>query len=230
VSSSCCENRLKEKPEMNLKNRLSFKRLSLILSFLLLTAIVFSDLYIGRISDKKVFTNVGSVPDRRVGLVLGTAKFYNGRKNLFYEPRISAAAELFHAGKIRAIIVSGSGYNETKTMKNDLIRFGVPENRIFSDYAGFRTLDSIVRAEEVFGQRDYTIISQEWHCERAMFISDRYSHDSIAYTADDVGGYWGVKLRIREIFARFKAVLDIYILNKQPRFLGPRVRVCTDSI
>jgi len=215
---------------MKLKDRLSFKRLFLILSLLMLTAVVFSDQYIGRISDKKVFTTVGSVPDRPVGLVLGTAKFYHGRKNLFYEPRIRAAAELFHAGKVRAIIVSGSGYNEPATMKKDLIRFGVPENRIFKDDAGFRTLDSIVRAEEVFGQRDYTIISQEWHCERAMFIADRYSHDSIAYSADDVGGYWGVKLRIREIFARFKAVLDIYILNKQPRFLGPPVQVYMDSI
>lgn len=179
----------------------------------------------------RVYSDLNAVPHRPVALVPGTAKYYNGRINAFYLGRIRAAAELYHAGKVDGILVSGDNgavdYNEPEEMRQDLIALGVPAEYITADYAGFRTLDSIYRADEVFGLRSYTIVSQPFHIERALYLADQRGHDVVGYAAAGPVGYWNRRVRAREVLARAKAVLDVEILDQQPKFLGAPVDVLT---
>lgn len=177
----------------------------------------------------KVFNSTKEIPYNKVGLFLGTGKtLSNGRINLYYRYRIEAAVKLFKAGKIDFIIVSGDNstqdYDEPSTIKEDLIKNGVPGNRIFLDYAGFRTLDSVVRCKEIFGQSSITIISQQFHNERAIYIAKRKNIDEVGFNAKDVNVHYGFKTRLRERFARVKMVLDL-IFGKKPKFLGKKIKI-----
>jgi SanA protein len=118
--------------------------------------IIWNDYHMTMRTQNRIFTSIESVPHRPVALLLGTSKYARRRINLFYLHRIEAATELFLSGAVRAILVSGDNaqraYNEPAMIKRDLIRRGVPAEFITLDYAGFRTLDSVVRAKAVFGQ------------------------------------------------------------------------------
>ena len=170
------------------------------------------------------YNDVNTFPKNKVGLVLGTSKFApSGNINLFYKHRVNATVELYNAGKIEYVLVSGDNsrkdYDEPSDFKNDLIAKGIPENRIFLDYAGFRTLDSIVRAKEIFSQSSLTIISQKFHNERAIYIANHYNIKAIAYNAKDV-----FKRPFREYLARTKASLDL-VFNMKPKFLGEQITI-----
>lgn len=183
------------------------------------------DIFISKAYEAKIYTDSSSIPARDVALVLGTGKYTaNGMQNAFYLNRLKAAAELFKAGKVKGILVSGDNsrrsYDESTDMEKDLIKLGVPASAITKDYAGFRTLDSIVRAGKIFGVNDYIIISQRFHCERALYIASHCGHSPLAFCAKDVGGHSGEKVRIREILARTKAFMDIFVLRTSPKFLG----------
>jgi SanA protein len=189
---------------------------------------VFCNVCINRYSEKYVFENPGQITENKTGLLLGTSKYLSrGKLNMYFMNRIEAAVELYKAGKIHYIIVSGDNrhltYNEPMIMKKELIRQGIPADSIYVDYAGFRTLDSVVRGKEIFGQASFTIISQEFHNKRAVFIARKKGINAIGYNAKDVTSYMGFKTKVREIFARVKAVLDIYILNADPHFLGEKI-------
>ena len=164
-----------------------------------------------------VFDSVAACPRMPVALVLGVAKNKN------YWPRLQAAAELFHGGKVDAILVSGDNstpdYDEPTQMKNDLVQLGVPASYITCDFAGRRTLDSVVRAKEIFGQTRFIIVSQRYHCERALYLAQQFGCDAVAYSASDGEGYGSSKDRAREVFARVKAVLDP-LFGVRPHFLG----------
>ena len=101
-----------------------------------------------------------------------------------------------------------------------LIQAGIPASAIYSDYAGFRTLDSIVRAKEVFGQAHFTVVSQAFHNERAIFIARHFGIEAVGFNAVDPSAYQGIKTRVREVFARLMGLLDLYVLDKGPKFLG----------
>jgi SanA protein len=181
-------------------------------------------------SQPYLFDEVQKIPHRKVGVVLGTSKqAKHGWPNLFYEYRMDAAAALFKAGKIDFILVSGdnrvAGYDEPTDMKNDLMARGIPENKIFLDYAGFRTFDSVVRADKVFGQKDCTFISQRFHNERAVFLAHHKDMDAIAFNAKEVSTKYGIMTYLREFLARDKAFLDIYLLQTKPHFLGEKVEI-----
>jgi len=149
--------------------------------------------------------------------------------NLHFRNRINAAARLYKAGKIKHIVVSGDNrskfYNEPVQMKNDLLKLGVPSSAITADFAGLRTLDSVVRMRKVFNQHRFTIISQEYHNYRALFIAKHHNLDAIAYSADKVRLKHSIKTEIREYFARVKAIIDLYILNRGPKFLGKKIPI-----
>ena len=177
-----------------------------------------------------IFDNVDSIPKNRVGLLLGTNKtLRNGMENPYFKYRIDAAAKLYQAGKIDRIIVSGDNsrkeYNEAEYMRADLTAQGVPDSCIYLDYAGFRTWDSMLRCKEIFGQTKYTVISQRFHNERAIFIANHEGMDVVGFDAKDVGKTFGFKVMLRERFARVKVFLDLYVLGTQPKFLGERVEV-----
>ena len=99
-----------------------------------------------------------------------------------------------------------------------------PENHIFLDYAGFRTLDSVIRAKAIFGQQSFTVISQQFHNERAITIGNLKGIKVIGYNAKDVKGHSGLKVKIRELLARVKVLID-EITFKQPKFLGEPVKI-----
>ena len=128
------------------------------------------------------------------------------------------------------IIVSGdnsrSGYDEPSEMKAALIAKGVPATRIYCDYAGFRTLDSVVRAQKVFGQREFIIISQKYHNERALYIAQRHGmRDCVAYNAADASAEKMFKQYLRELVARVMAVLDVEFFGTEPKKLGEKISI-----
>ena len=185
--------------------------------------------YIEHSAEQRVYAELQDLPPKPVALVLGTAKTVNGRPNRFYTARIQAGADLYHANKVRHILVSGdnsrSDYDEPTAMKQDLVALGVPDEHITIDYAGFRTLDSIVRADQVFGQRSFVVVTQRFHGERALFLAQQHRLDAVAFTAADVSVSTGMKTYAREYLARVKAVLDVWVLRKQPKYLGESVPI-----
>jgi len=193
-------------------------------------ALVTARVLIARAAINKTYSNVEQIPERRVGLVLGCPKrIPGGWLNPFFVNRISAAAQLFYAHKVQFLIVSGDnharGYDEPLDMENALIERGVPRDRIYMDNAGLRTLDSVVRAKEVFGQDEVTIVSQHFHNLRAIFLASHNGIDAIGFDAPDVALQYALKTLVREQFAKVKAVLDVYVLHTQPHFLGEKVLV-----
>lgn len=165
------------------------------------------------------------VPENKVALVLGTShRLTSGQPNPFFENRMTAAAALYHARKVSHILVSGDNrshyYNEPAEMRKALVKRGVPASAITLDYAGLRTLDSVVRSKEIFGQQRITIVTQPFHCYRTLFICRFYEIDAVAVLADEPSEPMAAKVYVREYLARAKAVLDLYILRTSPRHLG----------
>lgn len=209
-----------------MKKMIVFAVIMLLLPMLLM---FFSNFMIQKNAENKTYTSIYEIPKNKVGLVLGTAKYSSaGGINLYFRYRINAAVELFQNGKIDFILVSGDNetinYNEPRDFKKELIKRGIPEEKIFLDYAGFRTLDSVVRAKEVFGQEEITIISQKFHNERAIYLAEKNNMKAIGFNADDPSINYGLKTQFREYFARTKAFLDI-LFKVEPKFLGKRIEI-----
>lgn len=179
----------------------------------------------GRTHDK-----LSELPHNKVGMVPGCVRYLGGKyENPFFRGRIDAAWALYQAGKIDYILVSGDNhrkdYDETTDMKQALIDRGVPEGKITCDYAGFRTLDSVVRAKEVFGQSSITVISQRFHNLRAIYIANASGLNAVGYNACEVKFKWALKTYLRESLSRVKAVWDVHIAQRRPKFLGAPVRI-----
>jgi SanA protein len=170
---------------------------------------------------------IGTVPVTPVALVLGCSPRVAGSPNLFFENRIAAAVALHGAGKVKAFIVSGDNgshdYDEPTAMKEAMVSRGVPEAAIYCDYAGFRTLDSVLRAQSIFGQSRFVIVSQHFHNERAIFLARRHGLDAVGYDAADVLRRIAPTTYLREYLARVQAVLDVTVLQTGPKFDGPPV-------
>ncbi|HHO65557.1 MAG TPA: vancomycin resistance protein [Epsilonproteobacteria bacterium] len=196
-----------------------------------LLSVYLLDRYIDFTAKDTIYTDVKTVPHKKAALLLGTAKYIaKGKKNYFYVYRIRAAVALWKAGKVDAIVVSGDNatkyYNETIRMENDLVKAGIPKKYISADYAGFRTLDSVVRAEAIFDLEDYIIVSQKFHLERALFIAKAKGQKVIGFAAKELEGTKAArKMRMREYLARVKAFLDVYVLGTEPRFYGKKEKV-----
>ncbi|TCK01514.1 SanA protein [Volucribacter psittacicida] len=171
---------------------------------------------------KQIYQDISSLPYRPYGVVLGTAKYVaKNTPNLFYHYRLQAAEQLFKQHKVDYLLLSGDNrtlqYNEPRTMYRDLRQMGIPAEFLYMDFAGFRTLDSIIRADQVFKAHSITIITQKFHCERALFIAKYHHIDAICFAADYPDSYSLV--RVREFFARLLALWDLFT-KKEPHFLG----------
>lgn len=188
-----------------------------------------------------IYENVDSIPYNKVALLLGTNPLNRqGRPNSYFANRIDLAVQLYNAGKIDFIIASGDNhrkeYDEPTAMRDSLIARGVLEHRIILDFAGFRTLDSVVRAKEVFGCDSLTIISQGDHCARALYLAEANGINAVAIAAPiRAGRFVRTRLAIREWLARDKMMLDLWC-GKRPHFLGERIEIpevpaqkCTSS-
>lgn len=187
--------------------------------------IFFCNYHISAAAEGKLFDLVEKIPVKKTALVFGTSPKVKSGDNLFYKYRMEAVAALWKAGKIQHVLVSGDNstmqYDESTAMKKTLVDLGVPDSVITLDYAGFRTLDSVLRCKLVFGQTDIILVSQEFQNERAIFIAEHSGMHAVALNAKDVPANYSYKTLVREYFARVKAVLDIYLLGTQPKFPGP---------
>jgi SanA protein len=175
-----------------------------------------------------IYEDVASLPHRQVGVVLGTAKYYRtGVINQYYLYRIQGALNAYNSGKVNYLLLSGDNalqsYNEPMTMRRDLIKAGVDPSDIVLDYAGFRTLDSIVRTRKVFDTNDFIIITQRFHCERALYIAQHLGIQAQCYAVPSPKNMLSV--RFREVGARLGALADLYLMKREPRFLGPLVPI-----
>ncbi len=178
----------------------------------------------------RLHTEASATPPTPAALVLGCSKrVVGGRPNLFFRYRVEAAAELYHSGRCQYLIVSGDNgsryYDEPTDMQEALVALGVPESKIYRDFAGFRTLDSVVRAREIFGQTRLTIISQSFHNKRAIYIARRYGIDAVGLNGQEVSARAGLRTHLREYFARVKMILDLHLLRTKPKFLGPKIKL-----
>nr|WP_241974257.1 ElyC/SanA/YdcF family protein [Winogradskyella wandonensis] len=184
---------------------------------------------VAKTAENKTFYNIKDIPKNKVGLVLGANKYTsNGNISLYYLYRVDATAKLFQANKIEYVLVSGDNsrknYNEPSMFKEDLVKRGIPENKIFLDYAGFRTLDSVVRAKEIFGQHSITIISQRFHCQRAIFLANAHDIKAVGFNAKHYKRAQFFNKPSREYLARAKAVLDV-LTDKKPKYLGNPIAI-----
>ncbi len=205
-------------------------RVAIAAVFLFLASIigaVFIQEFVGKSAIGKTFDKSSDISESRVGLVFGCDDKFQGRDNLYFRYRIDAAISLWNEGKLRCLIVSGDNhihqYNEPEKMKNALMARGVPTEKIVCDYAGLRTLDSVIRCKKVFGCSQVTVISQKFQNERAIVIGEAAGMNVIGLNAKDVIGSGGTKTKIREWGARVKMWLDIFVLHTQPRHLGAPV-------
>ena len=170
------------------------------------------------------------LPHRRVGLVLGTSSFLgSGSPSPYFAGRIQAAASLWQNCKVDFLLLSGDNqydsYNEPIRMKNALEAAGVPSAKLVLDFAGFSTLDSVIRAKKVFGQDEVTVVSQDFQNQRAVVIGIFNDLRVEAYNAPGAELGRSLPVLLREILARPKAFLDIFVLNTQPRFLGEVIEI-----
>jgi SanA protein len=175
----------------------------------------------------RIFTEVLKVPHTKVGLLFGTTDRVDGRENLYFRYRIEAATQVWNAGKLETLIVSGDNlsryYNEPKEMKQALIERGVPASRIVCDPAGLRTLDSVVRAKEIYGADSILFISQRFQNERAIYLAKAHGIEAYGFAARDVETHAGLKTKLREVGARVKMWLDVNFLNTRPQRLGDKI-------
>ncbi len=187
-----------------------------------------SNLWIALRAQSRIFTKAEQVPANAVGLVLGTsARGRGGDDNPFFAGRIEAAAELYRAGKVRHLVLSGDdrrrGNDEPRDMRAALADLGVPQTATTLDPGGFRTLDSMARARALFGVTRMTIITDDFHAERAILLARHFGIDACVFTSRPVPFWRSKKTRTREIAARFAALLDLYVLRTKPHLAGDRV-------
>lgn len=202
--------------------------LFLLLSLIILSIFtIWSNVTVDQTANHYITSDLASVQPNIVGLLLGTSRnLKSGATNDFFFHRIDAAMELYQHGKIKNILISGdnsrSDYNEPADMKAELVKSGVPDSIIYLDYAGFRTLDAVVRARDIFGQHSFLIISQKFHNERAVYLARWFGIAAFGYNAKEVEAYKGFKTKLREVFARDKMFLDL-IFGKQPKLMGEQI-------
>lgn len=208
---------------------MKYLKILLLAALIVIVGLLSTNYWIIHKAKDRVYSTSNSIPKNKVGLLLGTSKYLtNGEINLYYAYRIDAAVTLYESGKIIYILISGDNgsayYDEPSTFKNDLVERGIPAEKIVLDFAGFRTLDSVVRAKEIFGQHTFTVISQKFHNERAIYLAQHFGIDAIGFNAKDVNNHYGLKTRAREYLARAKASMDV-VLNVQPKYLGEKIEI-----
>ncbi len=195
-------------------------KIAIVLTFVGATVVLVCNWWVVHNTRNQIYFKLPQLPANDVGLVLGTSKFVRtGKENLFFRYRMEATARLWKEGKVKYLILSGNNdseyYNEPVDMQRALVKLGVPTSVMTLDYAGYRTFDSVVRCKDVFGQEKITIISQNFHNARALYIGNYKGVDAIAFAAQDVPDGYSLRTLIREYLARPYALLDVHILQPE---------------
>lgn len=206
--------------------------ISVIVVIFSMAALILCDRIVAWNASGHIYDHVDSIPHRKVGLILGTSPIstWSGKRNHYFDYRIKAGADLYKAGKIDWIVVSGGdyrnsedGYDEPIAMRDSLMKQGVDSARIVLDYDGTRTLNSIAKIRDVYCQDSITIISQKYHNERALYQAEHLGIDAIAFNAKTPGrrtSWW--RNRGREVLARVKLFIDI-IRGVRPDIKEPMI-------
>lgn len=217
-----------------------------VMSFVCIFLMIICNQIVVNNAQGKAFSDIDSIEYNKVGLLLGTTPQARiGRiTNYFFIYRIDAAEELYKAGKIEKILISGDensldGINETECMRDSLVARGVPASDIILDGKGYRTICSVVNANKVYGLKSFTIISQEFHNERALYQAEHLGFDVEnlqAFNARMPKSRRAFLTTIREYFARVKMFWDLFISkesemspNTIQSFLGKPI-IINDSI
>ena len=192
--------------------------ISIFLAILAIVIIIAScNMVVIHYSKDRLYDNAKDIPYKEVGLLLGTSpRTKDGHANIYYTYRVEAAVKLYKAKKIGRILISGDGreknYDEPKYIRRDLIKRGIPANKIILDKQGLRTFESVKRAKEVYGYSEFTVISQKFHNERAIFLAGHNDINAIGFNAKDAPNQKGksaIQMRIRELFAKVKVFMDL---------------------
>ncbi|WP_240470558.1 SanA/YdcF family protein [Halomonas halocynthiae] len=211
--------------------RRHFQIFLLLLGGILLLAVVLMvsvNLWVLSVTRERIHHDVAQCPEERVAIVFGTSRWTRGGgRNPHFEGRMQAAAALAKSGKVEHLLLSGDNstryYNEPIVMWRDLRGRDVPDTLLTLDYAGFSTFDTLARAKQVFGVEDALLVTQSWHLPRALFIADAMGIGAEGCAAPEDGlQRSALELRAREWLARVATVGDLYIWQRQPRFLGPK--------
>lgn len=203
-----------------MKRRRQILYSSIAILVILVIIVALCNISVDRNAEGRTFSNINDVPTMQTALLLGTnPKTRDGKRpSSFYLARINATAELYKHGKFRQLIISGDrreGYDEPQTMRHDLIERGVPDSIIMMDGQGYRTLLSLRNSKQYFGVHDMIIISQKWHNERSIFLADKMNIKAVGYNADDVRHPRAIWTHIRELLARVKLFIDLYVTHRE---------------
>lgn len=192
-------------------------------------SLVVASAWVVRRASPYVYATLDEVPPRTVAIVPGCRVYADGSPSATLEDRLTAALELHDAGKVRKILVSGDhgrrGYDEVGAMHDWLVARGVPDEDVFLDHAGFRTLDTMQRAARIFEVDDAIVCTQEFHLSRSVFLARDAGIDAVGYVADRRVYPARRSNEVRELFARTRAVLDVYVLHTEPELLGDRIPI-----
>ncbi len=184
-----------------------------------ISLIVFSNFWIIQHTHQSIVTDTRELLGAETGLILGTSnKLQNGEENPFFKYRMLAAAELIKSGKVEKLLLSGSSddqyYDEPDDMKEALLALGVSSDQLILDNNGDRTLYSIARLRDIYGMNECIIVTQKYHAYRALFIAEHLGVEAKCYVADSPAFTDHLSAILREVFARTKAIIDLFILRK----------------
>ncbi|MDD2694543.1 MAG: ElyC/SanA/YdcF family protein [Anaerolineales bacterium] len=175
-----------------------------------------------------IFTSVEGAPERPAAVVFGAGLWRDGRPSAVLRDRVSVAAQLYFAGKIQKILMSGDNrtldYDEPSAMRNYAVELGVPEADIVLDFAGRRTYDTCYRARDVFGLRNVILVTQGFHLPRTIYTCRALGVDAVGISSDlrsyrrSARLYWDV----RELFATLVAFVEVHITRPTPVLGDPQ--------
>ncbi|WP_438766649.1 SanA/YdcF family protein [Kushneria sp. TE3] len=201
---------------------------------LVVVVTVSANYWVWRKTHASITLESGQCVHEPVGLVFGTSYgLRGGGENPWYRARLDLAASLWKSGQVDHLLVSGDNhtryYNEPIRMWRDLRRQQIPDAAMTLDYAGFSTFDTLARSRDVFGVSSVTLVSQRWHLPRAVFIARYLGLDARGCATRERSMFDDRWMWAREVLARVQIVMDLYLFDRRPYFLGPGIVLPTDS-
>ena len=209
---------------------------------MLLSLLLFSVAFMGiaamqwdiRTSTKPyLYASVEDAPSRPVALVFGAGIVSGREPSVVLRDRLLTAIELYKAGKVKKLLVTGDNgsldYNEVAVMRRFALRHGVPGHAVVKDHAGFRTYDSCYRARDVFEVRSAILVTQAFHLPRAVYLARKMGIDAVGVAADRRTYLNSDRYQLREWPASAFAWVQVNITHPRPRYLGPRIPVLEDA-
>lgn len=206
-------------------------KVAIALSIAVLIAVSVTNAIVLSIGGERVYARIDDVPPRAVGIVLGAGLSRDGRPSIVLLDRLETGLDLYRRGKVRRLLVTGDNgtdqYDEVTAMERWLVAHGVDPRHVQRDHAGFRTLDSMVRAVKVFQVRHAVVVTQRFHMARSLFLARDAGLDAVGAVADRRPYTYARRYTLREVGARVVAVFDAWVIHRRPRFLGPPIPVET---